>query len=664
MQHDCACTSLVLSISNLVHVFRLWFISLWPQFTFITRVHYVHLEIMAPKASTPSKRVAELGIDALTPSPPAKRSSFARNTTMKAQRIRDMQLKDMTDHEFDCLLIMGQTCRAKVEHDIDLKQQGISIVMGKHYYQGIRETWTARENAQSRLRVINNHEPFPEGWTAACEAINGTPRNWQPMMSWLFAFDPKDGINPEEPINQRTFVTMCQRMLKHPVGINSSNNAFNFACVQFISRHSLHLQYANEWQHMQTHVNILLKNHLQAAQKGGVNTSQWWECHSKTAATITNKTSVDKIMAMKDGESWTPLDLEVTSVHASGAFGAHLVQGPYCKVQHEKFLASLQTHLDMFKDKDLTMDLYNHVRVLYINELTAKGINPMDPIAGGESMATYRGDAYVIHVSSRLDAFIKAFKALAYSIGVENKQLPPIWEENSLMRGDPSLRNLKVEDVIIKDQLMARKCAIQAMTMQADDMTSEVLRSIMVSQKDHQTSIDPYWNVMYGAFESIVGQNSHARFMSLVHHRLPTAGRMTTPEHSLSELNSLADMKAMKFMPTSCQAQLRAIRHAVDMIIQRKRADMPCDGTSSMTQMATKMGLWLHIEKNGETIRGKRAMEAIYSDLLDMETSSRMDEMTLAMLEPCQTFNWLLTAAMETKVAAWTSTIMGRNRQH
>ena len=74
-----------------------------------------------------------------------------------------------------------------------------------------------------------------------------------------------------------------------------------------------------------------------------------------------------------------------------------------------------------------------------------QGVNVMSPIEGdGKSIAIYRGDEFIILASSKLDAFIKAFEAIAYSIGVENGQLPGIYEENILMRGDTSLRHFKV----------------------------------------------------------------------------------------------------------------------------------------------------------------------------------------------------------------------------
>ena len=200
------------------------------------------------------------------------------------------------------------------------------------------------------------------------------------------------------------------------------------------------------------------------------------------------------------------------------------------------------------------------------------------------------------------------------------------------------------------------------MGVHADAMTAEVvLKVTMVQQKDQMLSIDAYWMVTYGAFESIVGHNAPARFMSMVHHRLPTSAKMITPAQALTELNALQSMKAMQFMPSSCQAQLRAIRNAVENIGNRKRADMPNDGTSAMVQMGTKMSLWLQHDVDGTSHRGKRASEIMYKELLDMETGGRMAEMTLAMLEPLNTFAWLLTPAMDEKVATWRSTVMGRN---
>ena len=66
---------------------------------------------MAPKASTPSKR-SNAAIDVLTPTP-CKRKVQHRSIAMKVQRIREDQLRDMTDHEFDCLIINSLTARGR-----------------------------------------------------------------------------------------------------------------------------------------------------------------------------------------------------------------------------------------------------------------------------------------------------------------------------------------------------------------------------------------------------------------------------------------------------------------------------------------------------------------------------------------------------------------------
>ena len=70
----------------------------------------------------------------------------------------------------------------------------------------------------------------------------------------------------------------------------------------------------------------------------------------------------------------------------------------------------------------------------------------MSPIEGdGKSIAIYRGDEFIILASSKhLRPSPIALEAIAYSIGVENGQLPGIYDENILMRGDISLRHFKV----------------------------------------------------------------------------------------------------------------------------------------------------------------------------------------------------------------------------
>jgi hypothetical protein len=576
---------------------------------------------------------------------------------MKVERIREKQLVGMTDHEFDCKIVNGMTARTKVEHDLNAKSDGGIMVMGKLYYQGIRDMYSSEQSAATRLQPLDNAQPLPSSLSAALQAIDATPRSWAPIMMWLLEYQPL----AHGAINQKTVVTLLQRMLKHAVGVNASNNSFNFACLQFIARNGLHQLFSSEWMHMDDHVNNLLKHDLVKAQKSGIETSQWFACHSRPACTMVNKGFVDKIMAVKDGEPWLPLAAEINAVHSTGTFGAHLVSGPFKALKQEQFLQALKKHMDMFEAKDITMELYDHVRKAYCEEMTGHGINVMDPIDGGMSTCTYRGDQFNIAVSSRLDAFIKAFKAHAYSIAVENGQLPSIWEENALMRGDQALKHLKVEDCIIVDQRMARKSAIQAMSVHAEAMTADVLKATMVNQLDQLLSIDPYWMVAHCAFESIVGSQSSARFMSMVHLRLPTPQRMITAIQALSDLNHLQESKVMKFMPSSCQAQLRAIRNAIDCIIHRKRACMPNDGSGAMVSMGTKMSLWLEHTSGTEVMRGKKAMAIMYQDLLDMEEQERMEDMTLAMLEPLVVFAWLLTPLQDQKVATWKSFIMGRN---
>ena len=323
------------------------------------------------------------------------------------------------------------------------------------------------------------------------------------------------------------------------------------------------------------------------------------------------------------------------------------------------FIAGMATHLNMLKNKDITRDLIDHVKKLYIAELQGQGINPMNVIEGDVTPVTYRGGAFDMPATSRIDAFMQNVKALCYSIAVENGSMAPIWDEQHLMKSDISLRHLKVDPELIAEQSMARTCAMQGLNMH-ESITADILRAMMVQQKDQLSSIDPFWSVTYYAFESIVGIGAQSRFMTMVHSRLPTSARMMTPSESLKELSHLQCMRAMEFMPASCQAQLRAIRNAVDNICHKRRADMPNDGSSSMQSMATKMSLWLTFHDGDQVHRGKRAAEHIYQRLLAIEEKD-LNTMELEDIQPLFTFSWLLSESMEEKVSTWMSKIMGRN---
>ena len=115
----------------------------------------------------------------------------------------------------------------------------------------------------------------------------------------------------------------------------------------------------------------------------------------------------------------------------------------------------------------------------------------------------------------------------------------------------------------------------------------------------------------------------------------------------------------MRLMPSYCQAQLRVMRNTVDGIANRQRADMPNDGTSAMTSMSNKMSLWLTHVDGEETFFGRRAMEMKFNELLEMEAQDM--KMTLAHLEPLNTFSWLLTPSQEEKVTTWRTAVMSKN---
>jgi hypothetical protein len=322
-----------------------------------------------------------------------------------------------------------------------------------------------------------------------------------------------------------------------------------------------------------------------------------------------------------------------------------MVAAGWKELMQEKTMFLLDLHCSAIKGKDITVELMDSNKIAFIEDLRQNGSDPMNKMPGNEVTCGYRAAIFTVPCASILDGYEKKRYAYVYGVGVENGQLIAIWEEDKLIDGDPTMKRLKIEDALIRQQKNARDAAgqmMQAACASPDEINGDVIKHVMRTNHAILAGMDANWPITSFMFESIVGINSSGRFNELMVKCLPTMVKMISPQDSLMKLNELQSSRVMKVMGYGFQAQLAAMKQCVDQIVNKTRAEVPCDGSSAMKSACTRLSLWLSCDgADGTKIYGKHAAEKMHQDLMALDDS----QITLEMLTDLNTFSWLLSSA-------------------
>jgi hypothetical protein len=593
---------------------------------------------------TPSKRSADAGaLDQQTPTP--RKRINARSVSAATDKIMKEQMSSLSITSREILEKNGFTCRGRIEDDVERKRRGEHLVMGKHYYEKLRLIYGGEDSAISKIkaRIINRDQPLEDGLDGALSALHNHHRDYNPIIGWMQML-PDDAT-----INHISICSIYSHLLAN-AGNHPRSLEFQMETMKMISRFSLDQTYAREFQIIMPHLDDMLRIHYERAARNGVVPSTWWNGHRDQASLILDAASMDTILSHQPGARWITIEAQLTRINGSGSCGALIVNVAWMALMSDKSSKLLDDYVQKIMGVDITEDLVNTTKNDFIASMRVANIDPMSPMPGNATEITYRGTGFPIPCRSKLDGFIKKMFAHIYAINVENGSLAEIWEEGSLIEGDPSLKGLKTDAALIRQQAAARDAAIQCMQAvitRSEDMTADVLKGVMNANREILLSIDPNWEIVDQLFKTILGEGSAARFNELIYRCLPSTSSMIDPAEASRRMHALACSKAMGMMGYSNIATCRAYICTIEQIQKSQRAEMANDGSTHQKMISAKMALWLEAKKeDGTMVRGRAAANV----LIQQMNAKNDDDLTLDDVKDLNTFAWLLDQATIEKI--------------
>lgn len=164
-------------------------------------------------------------------------------------------------------VVSGLTLEDRLRAD---RKQG--LVMGKRYYEVVRDMYCSEEAPLKRLRVANEGEElWPPAENALLQLL-GKERDPTPLKE---LFD-----NGEAPPNQKTLVVLMRQMTKVPAVHPPKNTQLHLSLMAWMSKHKLDTIYPNEFQTARAQFDTVLSKSFSAYKNSDLSAKLWWQGHS------------------------------------------------------------------------------------------------------------------------------------------------------------------------------------------------------------------------------------------------------------------------------------------------------------------------------------------------------------------------------------------------
>ena len=285
----------------------------------------------------------------------------------------------------------------------------------------------------------------------------------------------------------------------------------------------------------------------------------------------------------------------------------------------------------------------------------------MEQHAKREIRYLYRGVSVACCVSTVQEELSLKISACIKGRAVESGQLPSLWCEDGLVASGRATPLHGVEPSFLREAALAR-ASCKELLPDHESGSSLAIKSLLLNKQRLLLGIDRAWRVEEYFFLSFVGPEGEERLRELTLECLPTASTPVPSEEALARLERLQVSKLFEFVSVGAQVAFSNVKAMVSNIRQRRSPTWEATATEYVETVKARLAYFCTHEEPGASGGASRSTfgrEALARHFEAAEEKhSAGEEMTLAEVGIFHTFKWLLTAAQDRSVAAWTENIV------
>ena len=552
-------------------------------------------------------------------------------------------------------LVGGVSLRQQIKID-KKRQQNKEVdapVMGKRYYEEVREKFLASSSPLKRLKVLNSKEELHPELEKALVGLNLHNRKFEQIM---------DFVERGPELNQLSLVCLYKHALK--VNPSSSSECTNFCIglLGYISRHSLDRKFPEEWELVKTNLDEGLCKSWKTFKSAGLPAKVWWAGVHQAASLIMPSSETHKLMNLPVDADWASLQTELATVVQGSQIGMRLFGAAWSKLLQGKVSKLVEATIEDLQQKDITKTSLAKNRENFLNDVRASGKEPMEAFAPRTVDVRYRGAVVPIKITSIYDEYLMAAAGVVHGLAVDKGVLTPMFCEQDLVDQHRKPWAFTVAPEVVQGSQAARAAATEMLRGKVH--SAETLQNFFDTHSSVCLQLDRGFRLEIAFFQSVSGSGAERRLQEEILLCLPTAKNDITAQASLRALDKLESSKLMQFCGLGLQATFRSVRALVSGIVHNSPPNISGDSlTPFMKNILAAAGRFCTYTRPqgsaqaGQQLRGSEAIQLHFKDN-QAHASGSEDALSLADLQPLVTFGFLLSTKEQELAKGWADKVL------
>jgi len=521
--------------------------------------------------------------------------------------------------------------------------------LGKIYYDKMRDRFSSANAPCKKLKASDETQPLHPELEKGLMGLMLRIKRYAAILDFL---------ERGPMVNQLSLVVLLKHALKVSPKSGKDGLQFLMALLGWCSRHGVPHLHPEEWQHIREHMDEALHRSWLSSKTSGLSPSVWWEGTRSGAKLVLEENIVDELISMKVGEEWFQVEAKLATIVQDSIVGKALFGAAFSKLLRGKVSAVIAEQVDEIgKATRIGKGILEGNRKAFLDKMAAMGRDPMEarPPRGVE--ARYRGSLIVSRVTSAHDEYCLKVDAAVRGAAVENKVLPGLLCEDSLVsKVVGSGATPDVDAAVVEANKKARAAAEELMKGKVH--SGAIIQATFYEKRSLLLQLDRSFRLELDLFASVSGEGAERRLLDEVVAILPKEGHSNTQNEVLALLALLQQSKLLEFAGVGLQATFRSVVGIVEAIDSNKAPAF--DGSNLSPFMKSVMEEVARFCSYADTeggekkvIFGKQAAEMYYKKL--QARASAKEAITLQDLALLVPFQWLVGSGIADDIKAWSA---------
>jgi hypothetical protein len=572
-----------------------------------------------------------------------KRSRTLTPEAVVAQKLRDTY-KTLGPTETDSLKGPdGRTLRERLLHDyLRWLDDDSTVVWGRTYHCGLKSVYKRVDNIDDLLRAKNRDLQVRQALISAQLQLNAA----KPDRSGYEAFF----LSCQDAPNEKEMCGIWRFLVHLRIGC-AKQHAVGVQGLRFVARFSLHVTFAEQWQHVKSWADEVVCKMLRVDRRAGGRDVDFIDNHAELVELLCPPAALKKVAAAKG--SWGALSDVLNALVTSSELGKLLYADHQAKVVEEQVQKQIldDIHGLFSKKEELTE--------AKIADGKTKTMTALDAIPGlnllpgrRQVQVLYRGHHVPVHVTSLVDEVHLKYSAALKSCGVRAGILSKLWVEDNLVdETDVCEMKATVPKSLLKQAGSARS-QIREMVKSASISSSDAMQKLLGSKSASLLLADSSFKLELSLLGELTRSDEHSRVRQAALECLPSDKLQLSLETSVQRLHVLSGTDLMKLSTRSSQEKVKILQGILTAIGQSRAPDLRAIKVDDfVASAAARCGYFCTYRASDEdAAKPVFGSEALLKLLDAAEAKAKKNALELEDVAILKTFNWLLNDAQQKRV--------------